>query len=191
MNRFVAAAVISASVACAQKTAFQEFKEASGEFVADLPSNWHRDGQDDLRRRPAASMTWVAEVAAESEGQQVGAMIHVSRFQRREAPTGFRKSTLEATDSMFGSGPLPSGAPADISALTVSGHPARRYRRDFEAVLGGGMHKTAGPIAMRLEDVVIQTPDAYFVLEYRATGKLFDKHHPAFERLVATIRIVK
>lgn len=191
MRPIIAAAMILASVACAQKTAFQEFKEASGEFSADLPSNWHRDGQEDLRRRPAASMTWVAEVAAESEGQQVGAMIHVSRFQRGGVPAGFRKSTLEATDALFGSGPLPPGAPANIATLTVSGHPARRYRRDFAAVLGGGMHKTAGPIAMRLEDVVIQTADAYFVLEYRATKELFDKHYPAFERLAATFRLAK
>lgn len=176
---------------CSQKPSFQEFKEASGEFSADLPSNWHRDGQDDLRRKPAASMTWIAEVAEESEGSQVGAMIHISRFQREGAPASFKKSTLDPTDAMFGPGPLPAGAPVNVTSFTLSGHPARRYRRDFEVVLGGGMHRATSPIAMRLEDIVVQTPDAYYVLEYRATKALFDKHYQAFDRLAATFRLTR
>lgn len=181
--------VLLAVIGCSQEPSYREFKEASGEFAADIPLKWLRDGQDDLRRVPAASMTWIAEVAEESEGNQVGAMIHISRFQRKDAPSNFKKSTLDPTDMMFGSGPLPPGAPANVSSLTMSGHPARRYRRDFEAVLGGGMHPAKGPIAMRLEDIVVQTPDAYYVLEYRATKALFDKHYQAFERLAATFRL--
>lgn len=136
-------------------------------------------------------MTWVGEVAEESEGMQLGAMIHVSRFQRTDAPSSFKKSTLAPTDAMFGPGPLPDGAPADIAVLTVSGHPARRYQRGFDAVLGGGLHQAKGPVAMRLEDLVVQTPDAYYVLEYRATKALFDKHYRAFDRLASTFRLVR
>lgn len=178
-------------IGCAQKDSFQRFKDASGEFESDVPANWRREGQDDLGRRPAATMTWVGEVAEESEGRQLGAMIHISRFQRKDVPSDFKKSTLDPTDSMFGPGPLPAGAPADITALTVSGHPARRYQRGFEVVLGGGLHQTKGPVAMRLEDIVVQTPDAYYVLEYRAVKTLFDKHYRAFDRLVSTFRLNK
>lgn len=183
--------VLITAVGCSHRTSFQQFKEATGEFAADLPSNWHREGQDDLGRRPTATMTWIAEVAAESEGRQLGAMIHISRFERKDAPVDFKKSTLDPTDTMFGPGPLPADAPANINSLTIGGHPARRYRRDFEVVLGGGLHKAKGPFAMRLEDIVVQTPDAYYVLEYRATKTLFVKHYHAFERLAATFRLEK
>lgn len=182
-------AVLLTAVGCSHKPSFQQFKDASGVFAADLPSNWHRGGQDDLGRRPAATMTWVGEVAEESEGRQLGAMIHISRFQRKDVPSDFKKSTLDPADTMFSPDPLPADAPANIASLTISGHPARRYRRDFEAVLGGGLHQTKGPFAMRLEDIVVQTPDAYYVLEYRATKALFDKHYQAFERLASTFRL--
>jgi hypothetical protein len=33
---------------------------------------------------------------------------------------------------------------------------------------------------MRLEDAVIQTPEAYYVLEYRATQELFEKYYPDY-----------
>lgn len=184
-------ALLLAVVGCAQKDPFQPFKDASGEFESDVPADWRREGDDDLGRRPAATLTWVGMVAEESEGMQLGAMIHVSRFQRTGVPPGFKKSTLDPTDLMFGPGPFPPGAPPNITTLTVSGHPARRYHREFEVVLGGGLHKTNGPIAMRLEDIVIQTPKAYYVLEYRATKSLFDKHYRAFERLTSTFWLIE
>ena len=184
-------AVLVIAGACSHKPSYETFSESSGAFVADLPSNWRRDGQENLKRKPAATMTWVAEVAAESSGSQVGSMIHINRFERQNVPMSFKKSTLDVTDAMFGPGPLPAGAPAHILTLMFSGHPARRYSRDFEVVLGGGMHQAIGPIAMRLEDIVIQTPSAYYVLEYRATKELFDKHYPAFERLAETFRLNK
>ena len=182
MRLFLAALLLAG---CSQKTSFQPFTEASGAFTAELPSNWQRDGHEDLRKTPAAVMTWIAELVDQSEGYQVGTMIHINRFQRKGATPAFKKSTLAPTDALFGSGKLP----ADVSVMTVSGHPARRLQREFEQNLGGGMHAKKGPFAMRLEDVVIQTPDAYYALEYRSTKDLFDKHHGAFERLLATIRI--
>lgn len=190
MRLFFAVSLMLAA-ACNKSTSYQSFQEASGQFIADLPVEWHRDGQDDLARRPAATMTWIGAVEAEKEGRQVGAMIHISRFQRKDAPLAFKRSTLDPTDTMFGPGPLPAGAPSVVIPLSIDGRPARRYRRDFEEILGGGMHGTTNPIPMRLEDVVIETPDAYFVLEYRATRNIFEKHHPVFERLISTFRLAK
>lgn len=175
--------------ACSHEPSYEAFRENSGQFSAEVPSNWHRDGQENLQRKPASTMTWIAEVTAESSGSQVGAMIHINRFERQNVPMSFKKSTLDISDAMFGPGPLPAGAPEKISTFTISGFPARRYNRDFEVVLGGGMHRTVGPIAMRIEDLVIQTPSAYYVLEYRATTALYDKHYPAFKRLADTFQL--
>ncbi|UPT73040.1 MAG: hypothetical protein M0D55_14190 [Elusimicrobiota bacterium] len=187
--RILSVVILATIMGCSKKTAYGDFTEATGQFTAQLPSNWHRDGHDDLSRSPMAVMTWIAEISAEKEGQQIGAMIHINRFRRKDVPPAFKKATLDPTDAMFGKGPLPPGAPDRIADLTVEGFPARLYRRDFETVLGGGMHSVKGPFKMTLEDVVVQTPDSYYVLEYRATAELFEKYHPAFRRLVETIKL--
>ena len=44
--------------------------------------------------------------------------------------------------------------------------------------------------SIKLEDIVIRTPEAYYVLEYRATQELFDKYYFAFEKAAETFRLL-
>ena len=51
------------------------------------------------------------------------------------------------------------------------------------------MHGKVQTFPSRVDGVLLRSDEAYYVLEYRATEELFDKHHPAFERFKASFKL--
>ncbi len=161
-----------------------------------ISDDWRRDGDKDLSRKPVAVVSFIGEVQADDEGVPLGAVINVTRIARAKAdvPGGdkgfaaYQKNWLFRSDALFG-GPkdvLPENQKPllalPISDETVGGLKAKVYRQEFTE--SNPVHNS-NSVAMRLEDAVVQTPEAYYVLEYRATKELFDKHYPVYQRFKA------
>jgi len=169
------------------------YVDPSGFFRSEIPDSWRRDGDKDLTRKPVAVVTFIGEIQSQDEGIPLGAVINVTRIIRDKAdfPGGdkgfatFQRNWLYRSDALFGGpqGLLPENQRSllalPVSDETIGGLKARVYRQEY---------RQANPIhnpnvtAMRLEDAVIQTPRAYYVLEYRATSELFDKYYPVYQR---------
>lgn len=161
--------------ACAKKLTFEPYKDASG-LSAEVPAGWSRLGDPDLTRKPIAVATWVGKLVAEDEGTPIGAVINITRISRKPANLQkgqdwgrYKADWLDRSDALF---------------AKEKGDGAS-FRQEF--VLKNKTHGLA-PTNMRLEDLVLRTDDAYWVLDYRATAELFDKYYPAFQRLKASAK---
>jgi hypothetical protein len=189
-------ALALAIAACRAKPHPMAYADPSGLFRCEVPDTWRRDGDKDLSRKPVAVISFIGEVQSQDEGLPLGAVINVTRISRNKAdvPGGdkgyavFQKNWLLRSDALFG-GPkdaLPDNQKPvlalTISDETIGGLKARVFRQDYAQ--GNPIHNTNAP-PMRLEDAVVQTPEAYYVLEYRATKDLFDKHYGVYQRLKA------
>lgn len=193
MRQALAVAVLVV-VGCSKPLAFELYREPAGTFTAEVPVGWPKDFDDAFTRKPIAGVSWVGKLVDGGEGRAIGAVIEVRKLWRLKkdhpAPKDyerFNKSVLEPTADLF------NGAyPADVlvSDGVLSGLPAKIYsRNEFDQATGGGMHGAVKHHPSRVEGVVLQTPEAYYVLEYRATKDLFDKHRPAFERLKTSFKL--
>lgn len=180
--RSAALAVLALLAACSKEPDYVEYRDAQGAFTTMAPEGWTPEVVGPFPEWPARKTVWVGAVADEHEGQPIGALYTIWRMDRH--PTGkqarYRDEMLAATDALFA-----DEAPADVMVAPgeVDGHPARAFQRDLVENLGGGVHGAVRTYPSRISGVAIQTPDAYYVLEYRATLELFEKHLPVFQRM--------
>lgn len=202
MRRFLApGAALLLAAACA-KQGYEPYQDPEGGYSFDAPKGWAVEGNAGLGRKPVSTALFVGHVAAQDEGVPLGAVLSVTKLYRARAahPGGdkafqeFRRTVLLPTEVLFGEAPasalpenLRQGLAGGVKDTTLAGLPAKTYRREFEHYNRLHMPK---PVAMRLEDVVVQTPEAYFVLEYRATRELFDKHYGAFKKAKDSFRLL-
>lgn len=193
---FLTLGLVAGLAACRPAPHPVAYADPSGFFRSEIPDNWRRDGDKDLSRKPVAVVAFIGEMQSQDEGIPVGAIINVTRISRVKAdvPGGdkgfaaFQKNWLFRSDALFG-GPeevVPENQKALLSLRvddeTIGGLKAKVYRQAYRQ--GNPIHSANAP-AMRLEDAVVQTPRAYYVLEYRATKDLFDKYYPAYQRFKA------
>jgi len=186
-------ALMVASAACSSKPSFEPFREASGEFSVDAPHGWGVDYNDSFTRKPIASVSWVGELTDGSEGAVIGSVVEIRKLWRRPEDhpepktfTRYRMNVLEPTEALFG-----GTAPRDIATADaiLSGRAARSYRRVFEQTNKGGLHGAVKRYPSRVEGVVLKTPEAFYVLEYRATEPLFERHRPVFQKMRDTFQL--
>ena len=198
MKRILAALIVI-TTGCAKTQEFKAYKDPGGDFVLNVPADWIAESSP--RKKPAAVTSFVSKKAVFEEGQPIGPILHVTKFYRtRDDHPGsgeefeeFSREVLSPSDALF-------GAPADSLSerqrdsmkdardMTLGGLPAKTYQKSFEMkstpMHGNRVH------SVKLEDVVVQTPSAYYVLEYRATQELFDKYYFAFQNAAQTFRIL-
>lgn len=187
--------LVAAVLACQGKTLLL-YQDPSGEFSVEVPRAWRRDGNESLARRPVALVSFIGEVQTQDEGNLLGALIHVTRVSRvrsefpgnDKAFQAFAEAWLIPSDVLFGASR--ERLPADVRnnlpevrEASLGGRSARTYRRDYDYF--NRLHMPAA-VPMRLEDVVVRTDRAYYIIEYRATRALFEKHLPVFERFKQT-----
>lgn len=196
-----------AAAACAKKPDFEVFRDPSGQVAVEVPSGWGRDGDDGLGRKPMSAVSFVGEVAVQDEGVPLGAVLSVTRFSRNRSDYPAEKAVREywetnvllPTEALFGdvrpSKPAikePEGLAKDVRDATLGGLAGKSYRREYVHRAGGRpLHGQIREVPMRLVGVIVRTPEAYFVLEYRATKTLFDKHYPAFEKAQRSFRLLE
>lgn len=190
--RYVLPTLLALMTACAH-TGYETYREASGTFSLDVPRSWKKYRDSDFSRKPNAVVSWYGKIV-EDKGYPVGAIVELEKLNRR--PDDFpperdwefyKKNILEPTDRLF-DGTHPSEV--RVEEATMAGLPARLFSRSVEQLSGDGpVRGSDKKHPSRIEGIVIQTPDAYYVLEYRATNELFDKYRPAFERMKESFRL--
>jgi hypothetical protein len=185
-----AIALLAVLAACSRPMSFVDYREPGGEFSVQVPEGWQIDERGPFSRKPVGEVWWVGETVDQHEGWPVGALLFIRRLDRNPGKGQERhvQHVLAETDALFS-----GGHPADVNvkAAEFSGYPARSFQRAFDETAGGGLHGSTRSHPSRVIGMAIQTPTAYYVLEYRATLKLFDKHLPAYERLTASFKLSK
>ncbi len=186
MRRIALLALLLAA-GCSKKVQYITHHDVLGGYTVEIPDDWVQNVSGPFPEWPARKTEWVGAVADQHEGIAIGAIYTIWRMDRK--PTAkqkkYRESMLAATDALFN-----DEQPEDVMVAPgeVHGYPARAFQRELTENLGGGIHGELRPHPSRISGVAIQLPDAYYVLEYRATLKLFDKHLPAFQRIRDTFK---
>ena len=186
--------LFGAAGACSRALVWQPYADMSGDFSSEIPASWTSIDDPDLKRRPVGVVAFLGEMKAQDEGNPLGALIQVSRVTRgpSEMPAGekarqaYAKAWLASPDRLF-KGRVES-LPVDaqkglpkVSEVLLGAKTARTYEREYEHFNAAHMPR---PVPMKLVDVVVRTDKAYYVIEYRATRDLFEKHRPVFERFL-------
>lgn len=168
--------------ACSRPIEYATYADPAGAFTVEAPKDWQPEVSGPFPEWPARKTQWLGAIADQHEGTAIGAIITIWRMDRK--PTAkqarYRDQMLAATDDLFA-----DEQPADVmtAAGELAGYPARAFQRELTENLGGGLHGAVRSHPSRISGVAVQTEDAYFVLEYRATLALFDKHLPTFQRM--------
>ncbi len=171
---------------CSRPPVFETYTDPGGDFTLEVPQGWPRGGNADRKPKPVSVVEFIGKADPQDEGIPLGAVLSVSKLYRERADIPgdeqtfqrYRTNVLEPTDALF-------KAPAD---LTISGRPAREYRRESDHVKApfhGGTR-----IPMRFEGFVVETPSAYYVIEYRASRENFDQYSFALSRARTSFRLL-
>jgi len=199
---FAALAGLSLATACSKPPSFDVYEDPGGDFKLEAPKGWQLWGNAARKPRPISAVMFVGKVEMQDEGMPIGAVLSITKLYRRRADypgkdegyRRFRQDVLVPSSVLFGepASLLPEAMrkmlPQKIDSLQVSGFPARSYGREYEHFTRSHTDK---PIPIRLEDLVVQTPEAYYVIEYRATTTLFAKYHFAAERARSSFTLKK
>jgi hypothetical protein len=202
MRAFLPLAAALALVSCARAPEFERYDDPSGDYRLDAPKGWQHWGNADRKAKPIRAVMFVGKISSQDEGIPLGAVLSVTKLYRRRADypgkrsayERYRKDVLMPSAAIFGDAGtnLPKAVakllPQGVRDERLAGLPAKSYGREYEHF--NKIHMPA-PVAMKLEDVVLRTPEAYFVLEYRATTELFDRYHYAFERAKESFALLK
>ena len=188
MRNLMIIAVLAAG--CSRPMSFVEYTEPAGEFSVKVPEGWDKSERGPFSRKPIGEVWWVGKVVADHEGWPIGAMLFVRKLDRRPEKTNVRylESMLKPTDALFD-----GTQPPDIKVQKdhFLGFPMRRIERDYEESTGGGIHGPVKVYPARTRATAIQTPDSYYLIEYRATRDLFERYLPAYERMAASFKLLK
>ena len=180
-------AVLVLLSACAKPLEYAEYKDETGAFTVEAPKDWQPDVSGPFPEWPARKTQWLGAIADQHEGVAIGAMFTVWRMDRKptKKQKKYQEQMLAATDALF-----EDEQPEDVmtAAGELAGYPARAFQRELTENLGGGLHGAVRSHPSRISGVAVQTEHAYFVLEYRATLALFDKHLPTFQRMRETFK---
>lgn len=187
---------LALSAGCARERGVVAVSDTRGLFTAAAPAGWKSlepDGGGGFRR------AFVGEREAHDEGAPLGAVLEFSRLPRRRADfsgtdaefAAFARRTLRVFDAYFGA--APDWLPPDLSlALGLmekgerDGHPTRRYSREYEHF--NRAHMARG-VPMRREQLIVQTPRAYLVVDFAATRELFPRTRFAYDLALESLRV--
>lgn len=177
------------AAACSGPPDFIQYQEPGGAFSAEVPKRWELDERGAFSRRPVGEVWWIGKVSDDHEGWPIGAIIYVRRMEKNPDKRNkiYIKWDLADTQALFTQKKFPAGLRVEKS--TFLGFDAREFSRDYDEKLGGGWHGKVRIVPARAEGVVLDTPESYYVLEYRATKDLFDKYRYGFVKLKESFRL--
>lgn len=130
---------------------------------------------------------WIGN-AGDHEEWPFGASISVRRLEKNpdKRNKNYIKWDLADTQALFAGREL-SGL--KVTHTSLLGFDARAFEREYEQDFGGGCFGKLRSRPTRAEGVVIDTPDAYYALEYSAAKDLFEKYRYGFVRLKESFRL--
>lgn len=201
MRGAIAAVAVMELLGACSRQGYETCSDPEGNGSFEVPKGWAREGNAGLGHKPVSTALFVGYVAAQDEGIPLGAVLSVTKlYRQRSAPAGgdkafqdFRKTVLLPTEVLFGQAPT-SALPEELRKGlaggvedTMLGGCRPTYRREF-----AHYNRPAYAQAARPASGGCRHPDAggfYFVLEYRATCELFEKHCEAFQRAKASFKL--
>lgn len=178
---------IATLAACSRPPSFIEYREPGGAFVVQAPSQWHLDERGPFSRRPVGEVWWIGNVG-EYEDWPFGAVISVRRLDKNpdKRNKNYIKWDLADTQALFAGRQLQG---LKVTKASLLGFDAREFEREYEEFFGGGCFGKLRSRPTRAEGVVIDTPDAYYVLEYRTKRELFEKYRYGFAMMKGSFRL--
>lgn len=174
-----------AVLGCSKPLEFVFYEPETKEFSVEVPK-WDRDDRAPFTGGPIAEVRWIGDIVDRHEGEAYGAVLTIRRISRtrKDFPgakeyAAFKKNVLDTGESILAG---KAGVPV---TRTEDGF---RYGRHYEQRLGGGLHGPERALPMRVETIVRRTPRYDYVIELRATRKLFDRRLPALIRANETFK---
>ena len=161
---------------------------------------WRPASPEQPGAKGATSVYFRGYESVDGQNRPIDVAVLVSKLPRRpnafSSPQDydrFRRATLLQVDALFDppSPDLPDTlknlVAKNTQDITIAGLPGKTYHRDYDYI---DPHAAAGskPLPVSLEEIVLRTPEAYYVLEYRARRDLFDRYHFAAERLKSSFQ---
>ncbi len=182
MTKYLLPAVITALVLCACS------KKTTGEYSVytveeegvslEVPTAWRQFGArwNDLGGAPGGPpfTRFIAESDPQHEGVILGAYLSLTLVKKGTHRTD--------NEEMLFNKKLPG-----VSPIKFKKFDARTYITEYRYQTGNGVN--AIDIPMKSEGLVIDTPNAYFVLEFRANTEVYYKYRPALAHAKATLTI--
>jgi hypothetical protein len=178
---------------------FTTYRDPKGNFSFDAPKPWTQKKDSDRADGPVVSVFLLGQETVDGKQVAVDVAVSVTKLPRRAELfaterdyDAFRRSTLLQVDALFGppapelKEPLRSLIAKDTQDIIIAGIGGKAYRRDYDYV--DPKYPNVKPLAVTVEDVVLKTPDAYYILEYRVRRDLFDRYRFVGERLRATFQ---
>lgn len=182
MTKFVLSALIAVLTlsACSKKTdgEYSVYKVEAEGVSLEVPTDWRQFGArwNGLGGAPGGPpfTRFIAESDPQHEGVILGAYLSLTQVKKGTHRT-------EKEDMLFKQ-KLPG-----VSPVQFKGFDARSYITEYRYQTGEG--EGGIDIPMKSEGIVIDTPNAYYVLEFRANTEVYDKYRPALEHAKATLTI--
>jgi len=181
-KRILAAVLASLTLsACSKKTdsVYSVYKVEAEGVRLEVPTTWRQFGArwNGLGGAPGGPpfTRFIAESDPQHEGVILGAYLSLTQIKK-----GTHRTDNE--DMLFKQ-KLPGVRPAQFK-----GFDARSYITEYRYQSGGDSPEGID-IPMKSEGIVIDTPNAYFVLELRANTEVYDKYLPALDHAKKTLTI--
>ena len=178
---------------------FGAYQDSDGNFRFEAPMGWQpMPGPQSDKTAPSVYFRGFENVGGQRTPVDVAVLVsklprNPQAFASPEAFERYRRSTLLQVDALFGPAspdlqePLRSLIAKNVQDISVAGIAGKTYRRDYDYIDPHGP-PGAKPLPVSLEEIVLRTPEAYYVLEYRARRDLFDRYHFAADRLKASFK---
>jgi hypothetical protein len=177
---------------CSRPFYYVDYHEPANEFSVKVPWGWQLSERGPFSRKPVAEVWWLGKMVAQHEGWPLGVMLFVRKLDRHPDARlrKHRPDFLKMENELF------AGKRFDgltVTTGTFSGYPTRLVMNDdwIDTTGDNWMHGKVKEYPSRLHALVIQTPDEYYILEYRAVREHFESHKPAFDTLVASFKLTK
>jgi hypothetical protein len=183
IRRFAAISLLLTAAACGSETSFKSWQEPRLRVSFDVPADWTMYG-DGGTGQPAGFALFVHEPSTRVEDQWIGPNIMIHRLSRvdSEYPSpGYRDRALAPAESAF------NDKSPGISSATVAGLPSREFSINYKLNVP---KKDGAPaeVPMRSAALVIQKPEAYYILEFRSNQRDYGQFFPVYDRAKRTLR---
>lgn len=158
--------LLLASSASAGGTQTKLYADPQGRYELQAPAAWTVQGNAETKA-PVSLVEFVGSDQPQEGGEIIGAVLKVVRLSRKDNP----KASLAPTEKLVARSP---------EIRIGGGRPARGFARS----------EKRGKYDLKTSGFVVETDDAYYIVEFRAEKKQYDKNKWALERARATFRLL-
>jgi hypothetical protein len=187
IRRFAAISLLLAAAACGSETPYKAWQDPRIHLGCEVPADWTMYG-DPGPGKPIGFDLFVHEPSVRVEDQWLGPNLVIHRLSRKssdlpnpEVFEGYRADVLASSEKAF------ADRSPNISTAAVAGIPARSFTIDYQLKVPQQKGGNA-MVDMKSASVVMEKPEAFYIIEYRSNTREFETFYPVFERAKRTLR---